>query len=166
MEFLQHTLNWVKGELFEGKIIAIVSFAILLSSFVFWKFGITPNAKAIVIPLLVVGIIAASVGVLMVFSNQKRLVAFQSNYEENPTAFIQSEKERVEDFQYMYKTALIATVVFLVVALCLLWFTKSQYLHALAIALMLFGLSLQMIDYFSKERAKVYYEHIDQEINK
>jgi len=166
MEFLQHTLNWVKGELFEGKIIAIVSFAILLSSFVFWKFGITPNAKAIVIPLLVVGIIAASVGVPMVFSNQKRLVAFQSNYEENPTAFIQSEKERVEDFQYMYKTALIATVVFLVVALCLLWFTKSQYLHALAIALMLFGLSLQMIDYFSKERAKVYYEHIDQEINK
>jgi glycerol uptake facilitator-like aquaporin len=166
MEFIQHTLNWVKGELFEGKIIAIASFAILLSSFIFWKFGTTPNAKAIVIPLLVVGIIAASVGVPMVFSNQKRLVEFQTNYEENPTAFIQSEKERVEDFQYMYKTALIATVVFLVVALCLLWFTKSQYLHALAIALMLFGLSLQMIDYFSKERAKVYYEHIDQEINK
>jgi glycerol uptake facilitator-like aquaporin len=166
MEFIQHTLNWVKGELFEGKIIAIVSFAILLASFLFWKFGTTPNAKAIVIPLLVVGVIAASVGVPMVFSNQKRLVEFQSNYEENSLEFIQSEKERVEDFQYMYTTALIATVVFLLVALCLLWFTKNQYLHASAIALILFGLSVQMIDYFSKERAKVYYEHIDQEINK
>jgi undecaprenyl pyrophosphate phosphatase UppP len=101
----------------------------------------------------------------MVFSNQKRLVEFQSNYEENPTEFIQSEKERVEDFQYMYTTALIATVVFLIVALYLLCFTKNSYLHASAIALILFGLSLQMIDYFSKERAKVYYEHINQEIN-
>jgi glycerol uptake facilitator-like aquaporin len=133
--------------------------------FFFWKFGTTPNAEAIVIPLLVVGIIAASLGVPMVFSNQKRLVEFQSNYEENPTAFIQSEKERVEDFQYMYTTALIATVVFLIVALYLLCFTKNSYLHASAIALILFGLSLQMIDYFSKERAKVYYEHINQEIN-
>jgi glycerol uptake facilitator-like aquaporin len=166
VEFIQHTLNWVKGELFEGKIIALVSFAILLSSFLFWKFGTTPNAKAIVIPFLVVGIIAGSVGVPMAYSNQKRLVEFQSNYDQNPTTFIQSEKERVEGFQYMYKTALIATIVFLVVALCLLWFTKNQYLQASAIALILFGLSLQMIDYFSKERAKVYYEYIDQQINK
>jgi undecaprenyl pyrophosphate phosphatase UppP len=113
-----------------------------------------------------VGIIAGSVGVPMAFSNQKRLVEFQSNYDQNPTTFIQSEKERVEGFQYMYKTALIATIVFLVVALCLLWFTKNQYLQASAIALILFGLSLQMIDYFSKERAKVYYEYIDQQINK
>ena len=125
MEFIQHTLNWVKGELFEGKIIAIVSFAILLASFLFWTFGTTPNAKAIVIPLLVVGISAASVGVPMGFSNQKRLVEFKSNYEENPTAFIQSEKERVENCQYMYTTALVATVVFILVALGLLCFTKN-----------------------------------------
>jgi hypothetical protein len=82
----------VKGELFEGKIIALVSFAKLLSSFLFWKFGTTPNAKAIVIPLLIVGIIAASVSAPMVFYKKKRLVEFQSNYEENRTAFIQSKK--------------------------------------------------------------------------
>jgi hypothetical protein len=40
----------VKEELFEGKIIAIVSLAILLSSFIFWKFGTAPNSRAIVIP--------------------------------------------------------------------------------------------------------------------
>jgi hypothetical protein len=66
----------------------------------------------------------------------------------------------------MYKTALIATVAFLVVALRLLRFTKSQYLQASTIALILFGLSLQRIHYFSKERAKVYSEHINQEFNK
>jgi hypothetical protein len=51
----------------------------LLYSFLFWKCGTIPNAKAIGIAVLVMVVNAASVGVPMVFSNQKRVVEFQSN---------------------------------------------------------------------------------------
>ncbi len=75
-------------------------------------------------------------------------------------AFVQAEKERVEGFQWMYTFAQVLTTVCLVLAMGFIWFTGNRHMHAIAIALMLFSVSLITIDYFSKERASVYYETI------
>lgn len=166
MEFIQHTFNWIKGEIFEGILIAVFGLITVVIALLFWKFGTTPNAKAIIIPLLVVGLFSTATGVSMYFTNQKRLVDFEINYKENPETFIVQEKERVESFMYMYDVSNILVSVCLVIGIATIWIFNKQIWQAIGIALVVFGLALYVIDYFSKERAETYYEEISAELTK
>jgi hypothetical protein len=62
MNFIEHTVNWCTGEIFEGKMIAMFGITVIIISIAFWKTGTTPFAKAIVVPLLVVGLLSATAG--------------------------------------------------------------------------------------------------------
>jgi hypothetical protein len=160
MSFIEHTINWTKGEIFEGTIISISGFIFLLSGLAFWKMGTTPHAKTMIVPALIIGILMASVGLSMYFSNQKRITDYQKQYLDNPTSFIQQEKKRVEDFQYMYVISKVLATVAFVFAIFAFWFTKSPIMQSISMALLTLGLSSLIIDYFSEERATIYYEFI------
>lgn len=165
MDFFQHTMNWLKGELFEGTIVLISGIALLVLSFVTWKFGTTPNSKSFALVLLLVGILFS--GIYLGFqANKKRMVDFEQQYKENPTTFIQQEKERVESFQWMYKiSAIISGVCFALTFIAFMYFENRIFL-SIALGLMIIGCSLIVIDYFSKERAGIYYQHILKEQSK
>ena len=64
MEFINYTLNWTKGEIFEATIIAVFGILTLILGIAFWKLGETLNAKALLIPLIVVGLIFTGSGIL------------------------------------------------------------------------------------------------------
>ncbi len=98
--------------------------------------------------------------------NTKRMQEFPVKYEQNQQDFIISEKKRVEDFQMSYVfTKIIATICF-IFAILIFWFVKNNFWQAMAICLVFFGLSGLVIDYFSENRAKIYYEKILQNIKK
>jgi hypothetical protein len=164
MSFYQYTADWIKGEIFEAILITVFGIFISLSGFLFWKLGTTPNAKVLLIPLLFVGLLATGTGLSMYFSNQKRLVEFEKSYIEDADGFVRKEKDRVEGFMYMYQISNILVTVFLLLGIASLWFTRSQYMQAAGIALVVFGLALYVIDYFSKERALIYQEKILNEL--
>lgn len=166
MDFITYTNNWLKGEIFEGTIIAIFGTLVFLSSIVFWKFGSTPASKSLILPLIIVGAIFISSGVSMYFSNQKRLVEYQQSYQENKTEFIQQEKERVESFQYMYTLSKILATVGFLVTLIAFWLTKSSTFQGIAIGLAILGFASLVIDFFSEERASIYYDKIELVLNK
>ncbi|TKG90778.1 hypothetical protein EYV94_23225 [Puteibacter caeruleilacunae] len=165
MEFYNHTSNWVKGEMFEALFIGVFGLLVMMAAVLFWKIGSTPNAKALLIPLMVVGLVCASNGVSMYFSNQKRLVEYKQSYQQAPETFVKQEKERVEGFMYMYKATNIMVTVFMLLSIGAIWFFKNHHIQAIAIALMLFALSGMVIDYFSKERALEYHSRITTELN-
>jgi hypothetical protein len=160
MEFIQHTTNWVKGEIFEAYIFGAFGLLLLLSSLMLWKFGDTPNSKALIIPLIVVGIFFFGTAISGINSNTKRLPDYKKAFIKNKTEFIQSEKERVEGFQYLYKMTIIIATVCFVLAVCAFVFTQKPTLRAIGIALAIFGITGLIIDYFSKERADTYYKII------
>lgn len=164
MEFIQHTNNWIKGEIFEAIIIGVFGLLVITTGILYWKFGHTLNTKALIIPLVIVGVVLMGMGISMYFSNQKRLLEYKSAFEQNKAEFVQNEKERVESFQYMYTTTKVLATIFFVFAILVFWFSKSPNLHGIAIGLALFGLSGLVIDYFSQERADHYYEKINTEI--
>lgn len=166
MEFLEHAVAWCKGEIFEGRLILLFGIIVLVSAFLFSKVGETPSAKAMLYPLLVVGILFVGIGGIMSYSNPKRIVEFETAYAENPKAFIQSEKERVEGFQYMYTVTLVIATLSFTFAMFVFWFSNSPTLKAVAIAVAIFGISGLVIDYFSEERAAIYYEKIVETIDK
>jgi hypothetical protein len=160
MKLIKYSIQWAKGEMFEGMCIAVLGILTLICTVLIWKYGTTVNARALVIPTLVIGLLFTAMGSFMVYSNNNRIAEFETAYQANPTEFTQAEKTRVEGFQFMYPTTLaIISVCFLVAVLAFV-FSKNPTFHAIGIVLSVFGVALIIIDYFSKERGQIYYEHI------
>ncbi len=165
MNIIEHTTNWYKGEIFEGEIIGIFGLCIILISIVFWIFGKTAHAQAIVIPLLVVGLLLSTVGGYMAWENSNKIIMLRETKIENYQEFLQSEKQRVEDFQPLYTYTKIGVGIFFVMAIGLFFITENRHWQAIAIAMTIIGASGLIIDYFSKERANIYYQEILKKIN-
>jgi hypothetical protein len=157
---LENALHWYKGEVFEAKFILLFGVITIALSLVFRYGGTTPYARALFIPMLVVGLLFAISAGWGIYSNEKKAAAVEQRSQADTDEFIVSEKKRVEDFQWLYTFSLITSAVSFAVALIFLVFTKNIYLHATAIALVWFGIAFMVIDYFSKERATIYYEQL------
>ena len=157
---IQNTLNWYNGEIFEAKFILGFGIFMLISSLLFYYLGNTPTAKALLIPMLVIGIFFTATGVNMIYSNGKKVQEVEAKYNQNPQDFVNSEIKRVEGFQYLYPLSIGISAICFIVALSLLYFSKNIHLQAIAITLIIFGAAFAFIDYFSKERANIYYEKL------
>ena len=164
MNFIEHTVNWCTGEIFEGKMIALFGIAVIAISIAFWKIGTTPFAKAIVVPLLIVGLLSATAGSFMVVNNNKRIVSYKAAYQENPTAFVQNEKERTDDFIKWYPYTMYIMSAIIIVGISSYLFLGGAWGRAIGLALILLSLSLLSIDHFSEERAETYHQHIVREL--
>ena len=46
MEFIEHTVAWCRGEIFEGRLLALFGAVVVTLGLLFWRFGSTPGAKA------------------------------------------------------------------------------------------------------------------------
>ncbi|WP_349663415.1 hypothetical protein IZU89_12425 [Cellulophaga lytica] len=159
MNIIEHTTNWYKGEIFEGTLIGIAGVLLIIVSMAFWKFGKTPNAQAMVIPLAVVGLFIGASGFFMSSGNSKALEKITASQIDNQS-FVQSEKKRVADFQALYLYTKIGAGICFTIATLLFFISENRHLLAVGIALIIIGISGLTIDYFSKERADVYYNQL------
>lgn len=157
---IQNTLTWYNGEIFEAKFILGFGIITIVVGLLFYFYGNVPTAKALLIPLIVIGSIFTAIGTNMNLSNQKKISEVVATYTKDNVAFIDAEKKRVEDFQYLYSMSIGISLVCFAVALGLLYFVKNTQWQAIAISLILFGSAFAIIDYFSKERATIYYEKL------
>lgn len=164
MDFIEHSIAWCKGEIFEGRLILISGIAVMVIALLFYKLGTAPNAKAMLFPLLILGFLFVAAGGTMAYTNPQRINEFKKAYAENPDTFVQSEKQRVEGFQYMYTITLVIATLSFVFAMLVFWFSSSPVLKAVAIAVSIFGISGLVIDHFSEERAAIYYQKIEEAI--
>ncbi|MFD2581170.1 hypothetical protein ACFSR6_01620 [Pedobacter vanadiisoli] len=160
MNLLDYTTNWIKGELLEAKLILSFGFLTILTAFLFWKIGATPHAKALIIPLLFAGVIYSMIGGAMLYSNAKRMVELPEGFQKDKLEFAKSEKKRVDDFQYGYKISKVVATVFFLFTLAIFWSTKNPTWMGIGIGLAYFALAGLIVDYFSQERADIYYDAI------
>ncbi len=161
MELIQHTINWAKGEILEATIMGTIGFLILASALMFWKFGSTPYAKAMVIPLLVVGIIPLLAGISGVISNRNRIPDYEQAWQQDPQKFMLAEKERVEGFDEIFKYTYPGAIIFVISGAVLFFVLSSPTGKAISLALMVLGLMAYFIDHFAAERAQIYLEQIE-----
>ena len=157
---VQHTINWYNGEIFEAKFILGFGVIVLISGLLFFFLGNSPNAKALLIPLAVIGIFFFITGTNMMYSNGNKLIELQIISSQNSEEFVASEIKRVEGFQYLYPLSIAISAISFVLALSFLYFSKNSNLQAAAVALILFGTAFAVIDYFSKERSNIYFEQL------
>ena len=164
MELIHHTLNWVKGEILEAKIMAIAGVVIILCAILFWKFGTTPYAKSMVTPLFVVGIIPLVFGVSGAISKQKSIIHYKEAWEQNQTEFVQSEKARVESFDNIFKYSYPFAIICTIGGAILFFLISSPNWKAISLSLMMLGLMAYVVDHFAAERADIYLKHIKEVI--
>lgn len=160
MTFVEHSILWAKGEIFEGTLIAIAGISFLLLGLALWKFGSTEGARAFIIPITVTGFIFVASGVSSYYSNSKRIEVFKESFSVSSSAFLLEEKKRVEGFQYLYKYTKWAATIFFVVAIVTQFLSVSVSVRAFGITLAIIGIAGLAVDYFSKERADTYYSEI------
>lgn len=160
MEFIQNTINWIKAEIFEAWLILAFGLFTITAGFLFWKIGSTPGSKALLWPLIISGVIYAGIASGMLFSNQKRMAEFPQSYQQSKKEFVNAEKKRIEDFQYGYKVSKIVATLFFAMTLIIFWTTKNPMWQGIGIGLSYFALTGLMIDYFSQERADIYYSFV------
>ncbi|MWB92798.1 hypothetical protein B4N84_23495 [Flavobacterium sp. IR1] len=157
---IKNTLNWYNGEIFEAKFILGFGIFTLICSLLFYFLGNTPKSKSLLIPMLIISVFFIVTGANMIYSNRTKIQEIETKYQQNTKEFVDAEIKRVEDFQYLYPLSIGISLVCFIVALGLLYFAKNIHLQAIAIALIFFGSAFAVIDYFSKERATIYYEKL------
>lgn len=161
MELIHHTTNWLKGEILEAIIMSIFGVLIIISGLLFWKFGTTPYAKALIIPLLIVGSIPFFTGISNVITNKNRMEIYKQAWEKDNHQFILTEKERVESFDQIFKYSYPAAIIFVIGGAILFFVVNSPNWKAISLAMMILGLMAYFIDLFAAKRAEIYLNHIN-----
>ena len=111
MKFIEYSTQWAKGEIFEGLCVTLFGVLIIVCTAILYKFGTTINAKALMIPTLIIGLLFGMLGSYMLYSNNQRINQFEREYQASPTTFIENEKKRVEEFQILYPISLAISAV-------------------------------------------------------
>lgn len=156
MDFIDYTLNWCKGEIFEGRMLALFGVIVLIVAVLYWVFGNTSFAKAMIIPFLVLGFFCASGGMGVVYTNQQRIVTFEKQFHTDEAGFIKAEQERIESFLKRYPATMWGMAATILVGLCCFLLWAGPYGRAVGLAIILFGFSTLFLDHFSEERARNY----------
>jgi len=160
MEFIEHTVAWCRGEIFEGRMLALFGATVVAIALVFWRLGTTPAARAMFVPLLAVGALSLVVGLSMNFSNQARIPKYTAAYRADPAAFIQSEHQRTDDFIRWYPITMASFSLIALLGCAIYFFKPSPLGRAIGLATLLMSLAVLFLDHFSEERAATYHDAI------
>ena len=166
MEFIEHSIAWCRGEIFEGRMLALFGAVIVALALIFWRVGSTPSARAMFIPLLFVGALALLVGLSMNFSNQARIPKFSAAYAESPAAFVQAERERTEAFIKWYPYTMYTFSLIIILGLGVFLWKPTPLGRAIGLATLVLGLCVLCLDHFSEERAEGYHSQIMQQLER
>ena len=104
MDILKLATEWAKAEVFSTRFFIFFAVAFLLASLGFWQLGKTEIARAYIIPTLVTGTILLIIGSGLLYTNIQRVSQFETAYNEDRTAFVASEFERIEKALNEYRT--------------------------------------------------------------
>lgn len=119
MDILKTATDWAKAEVFSTQFFILFGVLFVLASFGFWQLGKTDMAKAYIIPTLVAGALLLIIGLGLFFTNKSRITQFETAYNSDPSAFVESELARAERTLNEYRTIVFKAIP-LIIAVCAL----------------------------------------------
>ncbi|WP_236970379.1 hypothetical protein [Membranihabitans marinus] len=170
MDILKTATDWAKAELFSTPFFILFGVVFMAASLGFWQLGKTDIARAYILPTLVAGVLLTIIGLGLFFTNKSRITQFETAYNEDATAFVESEIQRAETTLKEYKNVVFTAIPLIIVVCALvLFFVSSPIWRAsmittlamLVVILLIDGTAQARIDEYSKELLQA-----RQEINK
>ena len=160
MNALDHSLAWVHGERLEGAAIIALGVILMVSGGLLWKFGITPAARSMVLPLLLAGILITGICIVGEIRNFLRIDAFTQAHALDPAAFVAKEIARVEGFSKWYIYTFVAGSILIIGGLAAFLLVPAVTIKGIALTVIVIGTAALFIDYFSAARADVYLKQL------
>lgn len=159
MDILRDSIDWAKSELISTPFFAFAGLVFIAMSIGCWQMGKTELAKSYIIPTLVAGVLLVLIGLGLFFTNKARITQFESAYQENPIAFIDSELERTQSTLKEYKNV-VFTGIPIIIVLCatVLYFTKGPLVRASMITTIAMMSIILLIDGLAHARIGEYEE--------
>jgi hypothetical protein len=119
MDILKAATDWAKSEVFSTPFFILFGGLFVLASIGFWQLGKTEMARAYILPTLVAGVLLMIIGFGLFFTNKSRISQFETAYNNDSSAFVESELIRAEATLKEYQTIVFKAVP-LIIAICAL----------------------------------------------
>jgi hypothetical protein len=160
MEILKLSTDWAKAEVFSAKISLLLSLLFFLATLGFWQLGKTAMAKAFVWPMLVSGILIAAVSAGLYFGNKPRVTQFETAYNTDAKAFVQTEIKRTAKSQNDLALVFKVLPLIIITAALLIVFVNTPLWRAIGITTIALMTILMFIDSNTGARNTAYHQHL------
>jgi len=157
IEILKTATDWAKAEVFSTTFFILFAVMFIFASIGFWKLGITDLARSYIVPTLVAGILLLIIGLGLVFTNISRTVNFPAAYDNNSSAFVESEMVRLEKAANEYRTIVFKAIpiIIAVCALCILFIDKPIWRASMITTIVMMAVIL-LVDGTANARLESY----------
>ena len=160
MDIIKLSTDWAKAEVFSAKVVLLLGVLFFLSSIGFWQFSKTAMAKAFVWPLFAAGVIIVAVAAGLFFANKPRVTQFQTAYNTDAKAFVQTETERTAKSQHDLAIVFKILPVIIIAAGLLIVFVNKPLWRAIGITTIAVMTLLLFIDSNTDARNTAYHQHL------
>ena len=162
MEILKIATDWAKAEVFSTTFFILFGIGFVAASIGFWQLGKTDLAKAYIIPTLVAGVLLLTIGLGLFFTNISRISSFESEYNQDASAFVKSEMVRVDNTLNEYKTVVFKVVPLIIIAAALIIiFINTPTWRAIGITTIAMLIVILLIDGTAHARIEAYKKQLE-----
>lgn len=162
MDILKAATDWAKAEVFSTTFFIIAGILFVAASTGFWQLGKTDLAKAYIFPTLVAGALLLTIGFGLFFTNISRISSFAADYNQDASAFVKSEIERVDATLKEYKNIVFTAFPLIITAFALiLLFINTPIWRAISIATIAMLIVILLIDGMAHARIADYKKQLE-----
>jgi len=156
MELLKLATEWAKAEVFSTRFFIFFAIGFLIASIGFWQLGKTDLARAYIIPTLVAGILLLIIGSGLNYTNIQRVKQFEKDFNNDTSAFYQSEIERSESTLKEYTVVFKVIPILIIVATLLILFVNTPTWRAISITTIAMLIVILLVDGTAHSRIESY----------
>ena len=157
MDILKTAIDWAKAEVFSTTFFILFGIGFVAASVGFWYLGKTDLSKAYIIPTLVAGALLMIIGFGLFFTNISRISKFTKDYNQDVSAFVESEMVRVDATLKEYNTVVFKAIPIIIIAFALLIiFINTITCRAVSISTIAMLIVILLIDGMAHARIKNY----------
>ncbi len=162
MDILKAATDWAKAEVFSTPFFILFGVLFMATSVGFWQLGKSEMARAYIIPTLVAGALLLIIGLGLFFTNKSRITQFETAYNTDASAFVQSELARAESTLKEYETIVFKVIPFIIIAAALLIvFINTPTWRAISITTIAMMVVILLIDGTAHARIDAYNKQLE-----
>jgi len=162
MEILKLATEWAKAEVFSTRFFIFFAILFFIASIGFWQLGKTDIARAYIIPTSVAGVLLLTIGLGLFFTNKSRITEFETAYNSDAQAFVESEIARAERTLKEYKTVVFKAIpIIIIVAALLIIFINTPTWRAICITTIAMMIVILLVDGTAHARIEAYNKQLE-----
>ena len=147
MEILKASTEWAKAEIFSTPFFILFGGLFVCASIGFWQLGKTEMARAYIIPTLVAGVLLMIIGFGLLYTNKARVTQFETAYNSDASAFLESELIRTKATLQEYQTIVFKAIpIILVICALVILFVNKPIWRASMITTMAMLIVILLVD--------------------